>query len=112
MNLPHANASVTSVTAHGYTDDWSSASAAGSVTWTGTADAVVRDERRNVYGNGESSTVISRTVVVPADLALTIGDTLTVTWRGAASSMVVKGIVRREPPRGVSGTTLVEVEIT
>lgn len=112
MNLPHANARVTSITAHGYADDWSSASAAGSVTWTGTADAVVRDERRNVTGDGTSSTVISRTVVVPASLEVAIGDTLAVTWRGAATTMVVQGVVRREPPPGLDGTTLVEVEVT
>lgn len=113
MRLPHGNARITAVTGKGYSEDWDSAgTTAASARWTGVADAFVVDERRNVYDGERASTVVTRSVVVPAELDVRIGDSLTMTYQGAPLTLRVKGLVEQEPPPGVPGTTVVEAELT
>ena len=112
MPLPSHNATLTSIAPDGYTADWTSTATTAAATWTGTADAWVRDDRRNVYTNGAASTVVERTVVLPSNLTVNIGDTLTLVWKGATITPQVKGVVRREPPAGIAGSMVVEIEVT
>ena len=110
--LPHRNATLTAITAHGYEGDWASASTDGSATWTGTAAAVVVDDTRRESTGSSSSVLVTRSVVLPAALSVNVGDKLTLSWHGTTITPTVKSVVRREPPAGVDGTLLVEVEVT
>lgn len=113
MRLPFRNATVTAINAAGLSDDWDDSATSGSVTWSGTADAYLSDSRQNEYTDGRSTTVVTRTVVVPKDLPVAIGDTLTMTWRSTAVTAKVRAVLRREPPRGagLAGTSLLEIEL-
>ncbi len=112
MRLPHANARLTSVTRKGYAEDWDDAATSGSSRWTGVADAYISDDQRNIYEDGRASKIISRSIVVPADLSVEVGDVLTLSFRGSTITPAVKGILRQQPSPGIDGTTLLEVELT
>ena len=112
MRLPHSNALVTAVAAKAYTQDWDAAGTTAAASWTGRCDALVSDERHQQYSGGESSTIVTRTIVVPDTLPVAIGDKLTVSWHDSTITPVVQGLTRKEPPNGVRGTLLLEIEIT
>lgn len=112
VRLPHANARLTAVTRKGYSEDWDDAGTSGSSRWTGISDAYISDDQRNTYDSGRASKVISRSVIVPSGISVEVGDTLTISYKGATISPAVKGILQQEPPPGIEGTTVLEVELT
>jgi hypothetical protein len=113
MRLPFRNATVTAVNAHGLMDDWDDTATIGSVAWSGVCDAYLTDTRQNEYTDGRSTTVVTRSVVVPKSLPVSVGDTLTIGWRSQTLTAKVQAVLRREPPpgAGLAGTTLLEIEL-
>lgn len=113
MRLPFRNATVIAIAGHGYSDDWDDSATAGATTWTGTADAFLSDDRQNEYTDGRATTIVTRSIVVPKDLPVTVGDTLTVRWRDSTVTATVRAVLRSEPPKGVglSATTRLEIEL-
>jgi hypothetical protein len=112
LRLPHRNAVLTSIGRGAQSDEWDRAGGSAVTFWAGRADALVSDETREVAGSGSSSVTTVRSVVISSELAVEVGDTLTLEWRGAQLVAQANGVLRREPPPGVPGTTLVELEVT
>jgi ribosomal protein S28E/S33 len=110
MRLPQANARLTAVTGRGYSEDWDAAGTAGSTRWSGQADAYVQTQAQEVRDGGRDSTVITRSVVLPSEVPVEVGDTLALTYRETAVSWPVVSVIARTGPAGVRSTTLVEVE--
>lgn len=112
LRLPHRNAVLTSIKASSLASDWDTASSDGAVIWTGTADAVVQDDSRRLSEGEDSSKIITRTIILPSDLTIAVGNTLSLEWNGSTITPTVKSVTRREPPAPLDGTLLIEVELT
>jgi hypothetical protein len=112
LRLPHRNAVLTSIKASSLASDWDTASSDGAVIWTGTADAVIVDDTRRVTEGSDSSKIVTRTVILPSELTVTVGNKLSLDWNDTTITPIVKSVVRREPPAPLDGTLLIEVELT
>lgn len=112
LRLPHRNAILTSVKASSLASDWNTASSDGSIIWSGTADAVIMDDSRRVTDGSDSSKIVTRSIVLPSALPITVGNKLSLDWNASTITPTVKSVVRREPPAPLEGTILVEVELT
>jgi len=112
LRLPHRNAVLTSIKASSLASDWDTASSDGAVIWTGRADAVITDDVRRLTEGDDSSKIIKRTIVLPSQLAVAVGNKLSLDWNGSTITPIVQSVIRREPPAPLDGTLLIEVELT
>lgn len=113
MRLPHSNATVTAISAKAFSADWDDGGTVSGAYWTGRADAYLTDERHNDYLNGSSTLVVTRSLIVPSELAVNVEDTLTVLWGGQTITATVRGILRQNPPPGIPAavaTSVLEIE--
>ncbi len=110
MNLPQANARLTAVVARGHSEDWDEGEEAGAERWAGTADAYVQQAQQQVRDGARDSTVVTRSIVLPPNVPVHVGDTLRLVWRETPVSWPVVAVTERVAPPGVPGTTVVEAQ--
>ena len=106
--LPHANATVTKVTASGGQGDGWEGPTAGAARWEGEADAFVRDTRRREQNGDRTEFVDVRLVSLPEGVPVEASDTLTLTYRDEEIEVPALAVIRHQPPPGVPGGTVVE----
>lgn len=108
--LPHANATITSIQQPGVSEDWDRTTTTTAV-WTGTADAYIRKTTSRETGDGSSSQIVSRQILLPRRLPLEIGSKISLlTLEGTAEEMTIRSIDRLIPPVGLAGPVRVTAE--
>ena len=112
FSLPHANAVLTKIEAAGGTPDWDDAATAGATKWEGQADAFIRDTRRREISDGRTDWIDVRRVSLPEGIQVETSDVLTLTFRGEQLIVPVLALLAHEAPPGVSGGSVVEVELS
>lgn len=111
-HLPHSNGRLTKITRNPEVDDWEGTTVEGPAVWEGDCDCYVRDTTRQEVNDGRTDRVTVRLVTVPAEVAVSVGDTLHITWRDAALVVPVTAVTVHEAPAGVPGESVAEVEPT
>jgi hypothetical protein len=112
VRLPQTNATLTAVDAVGASEDYDRPASAGSAKWSG-AEPVYLSERRDRVEQGETtSIVITRAVIVDADLNVDWqeGDTLTVDYGAETVVGAVRGIERHRIPTVTQNTIRLTLE--
>jgi hypothetical protein len=109
--LPHANAVLREVSTEGTTDDWDR-TATAAPRWSGHVDAYLTDRRRIEYGGQTSTAAVERSVILPAGVDVSDGDTITLDCAGELIAGRVRVVEHRTPPPGLSGTLRVTLDLS
>ena len=105
--LPQSNARLKSISSAGTAEDFDQAEGAGGSKWSGDADAYYSEKRQRVTGPDGSSVVVTRSLIIPGDLAaieIVDGDVCSILFRGQTQSVEVRKVERREGPPGTLRT--------
>jgi hypothetical protein len=112
VRLPQTNAALTAVAAPAASEDYDAPATTAPAKWTGSEPVYFSERRARVEQGETTSNVVTRAVIVDADLAVDWqeGDTLTIT-QGASTVMgAVRTIERREVPQVSYGTVRLTLE--
>lgn len=113
MQLPMANATLTTVTAAGETPDYDHGGGPGAEKWTGSEGVYFHERTERIVEGASSSVVVTRSVVVADDIVIdwTQGDTLTLThaYSGDTVSVVIRAVQRSSFP-GAPGIVRLTLE--
>jgi hypothetical protein len=111
MGLPVSNATLTRVQGGGGSEDYDTGPTGGADKWAGATGVYVNDRTNRVTSAERSSVIVSRTVVVAAELRVDwqVGDTLSFTWRRIAEQGSVRAIEISAVP-GLPGTVRLTLE--
>lgn len=116
MGLPHANARLTKITRPASADDWDDPAVEGPALWEGDCDAYVRDRRRLEVSDGRTDLIPVRLVTLPAEIAVSVGDTLHLTWKLLTGDeeleLPVRAVTNHAAPPGIPGVSVAESEPT
>jgi len=108
--LPHTNAVLREVSTEGTTDDWDR-TASSAPRWSGHVDAYLTEVRRIDYAGQTSTAAVERSLVLPAGIDVSEGDTVTIDADGQLVSGRVRLVERRMPPPGVPGTMRLTLDL-
>lgn len=116
MGLPHANAVLTKITRPASADDWDDPEVAGPTLWEGTADAYIRDRKRMEVSDGRTDLIPVRLITLPAEIAVSVGDTLHLVWALPTGDQLlelpVRAVTTHAAPPGIPGLSVAESEPT
>jgi hypothetical protein len=112
VRLPQTNATLTAVAPVAVSEDYDQPEGDAPAKWTGGEAVYFSQRRERVEQGNTTSVVVTRAVIVPADLGVDWqqGDTVTLTYRDETVTGAVRAIERHQLPVVALGTVRLTLE--